>query len=321
MILHYGIIFVKVRSNSREGNMRIGRTGTCLAAIGIYTVLRLTAAYIRPAHIPPIALIVMGLLSIAIFMFAQLGVVVSFTGVQMRIRTAGLVFLASLACLVLASLGGRYVVLHRIMALFPVLAVIRDLSLMLAATSVGYTVSFIIKEPGIILPVAICAAFVDFFNVLMGPLGKLVEAHPDVVSKVTVHMPTFIPRLPEAMMGAGDVLFLGIFFGALWRFSMNVKAAFWAGFALLTLSIYLLLLPFVPALPALVPMGLAIILSNWSNFHLKREELLATVYVSAMLLVLLLASVRHMNRLRSIGAPAPTPQEVRTHSHSAAPVR
>ena len=112
-------------------------------------------------------------------------------------------------------------------------------------------------------------------------------------------------------MGAGDVLFLGIFFGALWRYKMNVKAGFWTVFAFLTVSIYLVMLPFVPALPALVPMGLAILLSNWNEFHLKREELMATIYVTAVLLVLLLASVRHMNRIQSIGSPAPTTQKIK----------
>ena len=62
------------------------------------------------------------------------------------------------------------------------------------------------------VPVAICAAFVDFFNVVMGPLGKLVQNHLDTVSKATVHMPTMLPGIPPGHDGSrrrslpGDLL-------------------------------------------------------------------------------------------------------------------
>lgn len=283
--------------------MRFGRAGTCLAVTGVYAAFRLAAAYIRPGHTRIGIMLLIGVISIALFMFLQLGVVVSFASIGMRMRNAFMVAAGSLVAIVIAVVVARL----KIHALLPITAVVTDLALMFAATSIGYMVSFIIKEPGVILPVAICAAFVDFWNVILGPLGQIVEKHPEIVDKVTVHMPTFIPGLPMAMIGMGDVLFLALFFGALWRFSMNVKGAFWLGFALLTFSIYLVMFTPIPALPALVPMGIAIIASNWRNFKLKREELMATFYVAVVLLVLLVASAQFMHRAQVQPTRHPAP--------------
>ncbi|MCL6630007.1 MAG: hypothetical protein K6U00_10450, partial [Armatimonadetes bacterium] len=61
------------------------------------------------------------------------------------------------------------------------------------------------------------------------------------------------------------------------------------GYALLTASMVLVMVV-GGAIPALVPMGLAIIASNIRLFKLNREELLATVYVGLILFVFLAIS-------------------------------
>ncbi|MHB0912371.1 MAG: hypothetical protein ACYC2Y_02855 [Armatimonadota bacterium] len=218
----------------------------------------------------------MSLFLMLALMLLQLAVVASISGLGMRLRGAllllaasGLVFGAAFA------VRGGWV------------AGLRDLSLLSGAASLGYIISFLIREPNILAPVAICAALVDWWNVSLGPLGRLVATRPEVVEKVAVQMPAAGVPL---MMGMGDVIFLAIFFSVLFRFRMNVKGAFWLGFVLLVLSMFAVMIPSVGALPALVPIGIAVLATNAKYFKLNREEQLATLYVGLLLLALLAAS-------------------------------
>ena len=91
------------------------------------------------------------------------------------------------------------------------------------------------------------------------------------------------------MIGMGDFIFLALFFSVLFRLGMNVKGSFWLGYVLLTASMYVVVV-FGGALPALLPMGIAVIGANRRHFHLKRDEQLAMIYVGAILLAFLVVS-------------------------------
>lgn len=167
------------------------------------------------------------------------------------------------------------------------LAVFHDLFLMVFAGLLGHMISFIVREPNILLPAASFAALVDYWNVTWGILSKAIVSKPGVVARLSVTVPTPIGN--ASTIGMGDFVFWALFFGVLYRFNMNVKAAFWLGYALLTASMVLIM--FVGgAIPALVPMGLAITASNIRLFKLNREELLATIYVGLILFVFLTIS-------------------------------
>ncbi len=266
--------------------MRLSRAGACVVVAGVYLVLRFAMPMAGHGLLNPHLAV---FLSVAVIMMMQLALVVGIAGLRIGPRST-----AFLAVLTAVLLAGTVILLARIKpiasaAVFDNLAVLQDLFLMLFAAFLGYTVSFIVREPSLLLPVAVFAALVDYWSVSWGPLSHVIENKPSVVAAASVHMPTPVPGVPGTMIGMGDFVFLALFFAVLFRFGMNVRGAFWLGYILLTASM-LVVLKLGGALPALLPMGVAVIATNMRFLKLKRDELLATLYVGAMLLVLLVAS-------------------------------
>ena len=283
-IVLYGIIFVKMSAGSlEEGNMRLNRIGACLVMIGIYLIMRFMAPLIKPGHVGALGVF----LTIGVLMLVQLALVVSVAGLRLNARqTAPL-------CLASAFLFVGILLLTRKIELAPwllqVLGTFQDLFLMLAAGFLGCIAGLIVREPNIVLPIAVFAGLVDYWNVSLGPLGHIVETKPSLISAVTVHMPTSMPGVPMLMVGMGDFIFLALFFSVLYRLGMNVKGSFWLGYVFLTATMYVVVV-FGGALPALLPMGIAVIGANRRHFQLKRDEQLAMIYVAAVLLAFLIMS-------------------------------
>jgi len=284
-ILLYGIIFVKMSIGSlEEGKMRFNRTGACLVIIGVYMIMRLVAPMIKPGRFSSIEVF----LAIAVLMLVQLSLVVSIAGLRLRVRSTALLCLASGILFV-----GALILVREIRHISPwavqSLEAFQDLLLMMTAGFLGCLAGLIIREPNIVLPIAMFAGLVDYWNVSLGPLGHIVEEKPSLISAVTVHMPTPMPGVPMVMIGMGDFVFLALFFSVLFRLGMNVKGSFWLGYVFLTISMWVVIF-FQSAFPALLPMGVAVIGANRRHFKLKRDEQLAMVYVGAILLAFLVMS-------------------------------
>lgn len=272
--------------------MRFSRTGACLVMAGVYLALRVSMSMVRPGHMNPHLAFFLAIISIACVLLAQLGFIVSIAGLRMRPGKAASVALPSAIVVALVIFLQVKFKLHGPSLLG--LSVLRDLSMTALAASLGCMVSRIIREPNILLPVAVCAGIVDLWNVLVGPLGHLIEKHPEIVQKASVHIPTAtLAGIPSVSMGMGDIVFLALFFGVLYRFSMNVRGTFWLGYALLMAAF---VMSFKWSIPALVPIGAAVIIANVRHFKLKREELVATLIVAALLLGLLIVSACLMLR-------------------------
>lgn len=263
--------------------MRLSRTGACLVIAGVYLVLRMALPFIRPTHFT----VLVAFLAVAVPMLVQLALVVSVAGLKISVRSTLLLGLASTALFVGMLMLNRHVAQTASYAI--VLGAVKDLLLMLAAGFIGCIAGLMVREPNIVLPIAVFSGLVDYWTVTLGPLSHILETKPSVISAVAVHMPTPIPGVPFVMIGVGDFVFLALFFSVLFRLGMNVKGSFWLGYALLTSAMYVVLV-FGGALPALLPMGIAIIGANRKSFHLGREEQLAMVYVGALLLAFLVMS-------------------------------
>ena len=264
--------------------MRLSRTGACLVIAGVYLVLRMALPFIRPAHFT----VLVAFLAVAVPMLVQLALVVSIAGLRISVRSTLLLGLVSTALFVGMLILNREVT-HAAPWAIQSLGALKDLLLMLAAGFIGCIAGLMIREPNILLPIAVFSGLVDYWTVTLGPLSHLLENRPSVISAVAVHMPTPIPGVPFVMIGVGDFVFLALFFSVLFRLGMNVKGSFWLGYALLTSAMYVVLV-FGGALPALLPIGIAIIGANRRNFQLKRDEQLAMVYVGALLLAFLVMS-------------------------------
>lgn len=260
-------------------------------------VIALAAAYLGTmAAVPMIGRgptsarlgIVLSLSTVAILMLVQLALALSVVSLGMRPRSSALVSLLSVVALaaLIFLIPGNVSLPTLLMAS---LSGMRNLLLMLVAVSFGYTVSFIVREPSMLLPVAVFAGLVDFWNVMFGPLGRLVEQSPEVVAAFAVQVPIPVVGVPATMVGMGDFVFFALYLGVLHRFSLNVKGAFWLAYALMTLSV-LVVMKWSLALPALVPLGIGVLVPNVRDMRLSRQELFATLYVGLIVTLLLTAA-------------------------------
>ena len=267
--------------------MRLGRIGVCIALAGAYVALRFAALWIKPGVLSPEVVV---FAYTALLMLVQLAFVVSIAGLRLRPQSSALLMLPGAVGAAAMILLEMKLATQTPVAMLVTVSVFRDLCLMVFGGSFGCLFSFIIREPNVLLPAAVFAGFVDYWNVSWGPLSRVIERKPDVVAMVSVHMPAPVPGMHGSTVGIGDFVFLALFFAVLYRFGLNVRGAFWFGYGLLTACI-LLVLKFETPVPALVPIAIAVVGANIRNFKLQREELLATLYVGVLLLLLILASV------------------------------
>jgi hypothetical protein len=176
----------------------------------------------------------------------------------------------------------------------PILSILADAALITCATQFGVLVSNVIREPKLLLPVALCAGLVDIWGVSLGPV-HLIEKHaPKIISKTTAKVPALgSARIakgkrppPPMLIGFGDFLFLGIFFACIVRFGMHLHASF-ALTALSTVVALIIVGLSDTMLPGLPFMALGVILPNIAHFRFTREEKFALLYTGILLTVVL----------------------------------
>lgn len=269
--------------------MRFRRIGACAAVALIYLALSLLAGFLRQHFIPReiYLMIFASALFIGAVMLSQFAFVVSISRLQMRPSAAFWTLILSVLALIgLTFLPLRFILPVPLLASF--LMALSSLLMMLSAASLGYLVSFIAREPNILLPIGLFAAMVDFWGVNWGPVSKVIAKAPQVVSAVSVPIHSPVLGLPTTTIGVGDFVFMAFFFGILYRFSMNIKGAFWLGYTLLLLSMAVVMVSSI-SVPALVPMAIAVLAMNIRWFRLSPGETRSTAIVGVLLAAALIA--------------------------------
>ncbi len=276
------------------GRRGAGRTAglALLAYLGFNLLLPLAP----PLPFPLLA--VLSVLSTAVFMLLQLWLTQSLV----NLRPRPLISLAPMllfAALFLASLFFIYP--HRSWAaavnapLFIVTPLLRGLTITLSCAFFGILLSRIIREPNVLLPVALVAMPIDYLGAMtsIGFTQNVVTQNPHLVQALSVPVPA-IGSSPQhhgalhavGFIGPGDALFMAFFFAVVLRLNMNVRGTFWWMYGLLTLTMFIVLSPLGFNIAALVPMGLAVLIANFRHFKLKREEVFATLYAAILILAL-----------------------------------
>ncbi len=289
-----------------EQRSQLSRTGTSILMIAVFLIVRTLLAIAKPGHLNNAQATWLTFGIVLVMMLLQLGLVQSVVRIGLRPKQSALWALLCAVAFVgmffLLAYAMRAVKGYGHLEVVSLLIGIHQLSLMLLAVFLGITVSYIIREPNTLLPVAIVAAAVDFWNVYVGPLGHIVATKPGVVHAVTIQMPAPVPGMPIPMIGMGDFVFLAMYFSVVCRFGLNIRGTFWWGYVLLTLTMLAVLGP-LGGVPALVPMAFAVIIPNIRHIHLKRDELLATIGIGVVVLILLGASGYYMLRHHPIPKP------------------
>ena len=202
-----------------------------------------------PHHrLGPAVIISLVLSSTLAFMLLQLWLAQAVVAARPRpLASAGLAVLCAALWTFLALLPALHV-------LGPPLLILAGQSLAVAVgcTFLGILLAPIIREPNVLLPVALVSMPIDFLGA-MTPIGftaHIVAQHPDFVKHVSVPVPgvgsaTHYGGLaPIGFIGPGDVLFVAFFFAVVLRLNMNVRGTFWWIYGLLTATMLFVLSPY-----------------------------------------------------------------------------
>lgn len=178
---------------------------------------------------------------------------------------------------------------------------LRPLLLVAGATCGGVALSRLVRYPNMLGPLAGVTALIDIWGVLFqGIVSKLLTSPTSapVAQKMMAPLPTLGGGhgaggggggggLSLISVGTGDFLFLGLFFGVLWAHSMDARAAEkWIAPLVAVALCAVALLPFVPALPGLLFIGLGATIPNLKYLRYTREENFALLYAGAFVAIL-----------------------------------
>jgi hypothetical protein len=171
-----------------------------------------------------------------------------------------------------------------------------QVGLIVWCTGVGAFLACLLKDRNLLLPISIFLAGFDVFLVFapVGPTQVLMKALPDALPNIALQVPrastaaTTGPVQPFAFVGPADILFMAMFFIALYKFTMRPReTAIWL---VPTILVYLLVTAFVGAVPLLVPIGLCVLLVNRACFQMNKEEKMSTGLVAVIALALAIAA-------------------------------
>jgi hypothetical protein len=184
----------------------------------------------------------------------------------------------------------------------------------------GALLATLIKDKNILVPIAIFLAIFDVFLVLtpMGITQQIMQKAPEALPSVAAQVPALGTNQPTgkaltaAYVGPADLVFLGCFFVALFRFRMQTRLTFKLVVPALLVYLAVVLSTGWP-LPALVPIGLCLLVANWREFQLSKDEKISTAVVAALGLALLIWSATRPRPMpeppaelsNSVGAPGP----------------
>jgi hypothetical protein len=150
-----------------------------------------------------------------------------------------------------------------------------------------------LKDRNLLLPVSVFLAGFDIFTILtpIGPTQAIMKKAPEILPAVGLNIPrpqatpTMGPVAPLAFVGPADFLFMGMFFVAIYRFEMRPRET--VKWLIPAILVYLLLSMWLGAIPLLVPIGLTVLIVNWREFRLNKEEKISTGVLAAIMVGLI----------------------------------
>lgn len=172
-----------------------------------------------------------------------------------------------------------------------------DVVFLVACVLAGRLLSRIVRERNLLLPVALVLALADVFTVFIGPTGEALEKMPELVTHLSIKVPQVGSAAGPAgaaglthmaTMGPGDLVFAALFFAAVVRLGLNLRASFIGILIPVVIGLVgFMLLPALPGVPVLPLMALGFLIANRGQFRLSREEqvslLIAGVFVALVL--------------------------------------
>lgn len=168
---------------------------------------------------------------------------------------------------------------------------------------IGALLSLVIRDKNLLIPIAIFLVGFDMFLVFNpdSPTRRMLDHAPAVTQNVLATVPQ--PKaegsdkagvLDLARVGPADLLFAATFFAVLFKFNMRAKQTL--AWMVPVLVLYLLVVigfagvsvgPLSLAmLPAMVPIGLTVLLVNRREFKMEKQEVAGIVFVALFAIAL-----------------------------------
>ncbi len=180
-----------------------------------------------------------------------------------------------------------------------VLAAVQQTGILLWTLGIGTVLGLWIKDKNMMIPVAIFLIGFDMFLVFNpeAPTAKFMREHPELASEIVATVPQVNDaRTPVgtvqnlAYIGPADFLFSAAFFLLIHKFGMRARRTIL--FLVPVLAVYLLVAVFfgkfaigplsLAMLPAMVPIGLTVLIVNRREFRLASQEIVGIVLVSIL---------------------------------------
>lgn len=289
--------------------------------------LYLAAAYLCTTAVA-VYLLPAALHTVVASTLAALAIAISLAALTAGCLTATRALLVSVAAsgVAIVPLQIGYVVGHLVPPWSLLLAVpgLPEVLVVWFAASVGALLARLLRTANLIPPVAFALCMADLWTVwLGGPVQRMMESpHPTaqaVVRVMTVQLPA--PRdgaAQIAIVGFADFLFVGFFVAALCRLVNDARVLRRTLVSVVVVLVaYMAIVVFAPhnlALPALLPMGVAVVAVNWRHFRYTRSEVFALIY-AGLAVVAVVAGLAWMSRR----PPPPDAEAEPRRSGAAAP--
>lgn len=204
----------------------------------------------------------------------------------MRMTRAAALLNATMPTLLIAGLSlatpmGTVLILQQQGVLPPAWLILtaNNLFLPVGVALIGTAVGRIIKHPNTLLAAAGFAIFFDIVIVTMGTVAALTATGSQIISMVSVGAGTTLPQtanktwsiISGVTIGPADVLFLSVFFASIFLLKLESKASFRWMFGLLLVALLEVEWIGLP-LPALAPMGIAVLIANAKHAAFTERE-------------------------------------------------
>jgi len=261
-----------------DGRERCRSSDKVWLAIGAYALFRLALELIRLPLQTPAGVLVLASTLVAL---GSIGLPIGVIAALCAARPSG----RSLALIALAGLGVWFAAVAGMAAFGPWIAPLsgplQDVGKVLAAGGIGAALGMLIREPNILAPAGVFAAFADFVVVNFGTVHRALQTAKGqaMVAAVSASVPAIHPRLIPLSIGPADFLFLGLFLMCAVRFEMGLRKNGVLLAVVLAASLLAIQADVVKAMPALAPMSIAFVIANWRHFRLSRQEVISTFVV------------------------------------------
>lgn len=187
----------------------------------------------------------------------------------------------------------------------------------------GALIGTSIRDPNMVVPLAVFLAGLDMFLVFspVAPTNRLVKQNPAFFKSLAVEVPAAkvftegpatVGVSPQAYVGPADLLFMAVFFVLIAKHQMKLRETFLWLAPVMVAYLLLVLSPLkLSMLPALVPIGITVLLVNWKSFKFSSQEkaMVAGVTVVSLLLAAI-GLVQHFKENRPGLRPVPSRPEI-----------